>query len=98
MSICQRKLDIEICRCDRDLRRLVGHTNILYALLDSISQAEQKIIASISEDEFAETSSELLGLPLEEVGLMHDSMFSPYFGMWEGDQFLMVMLMLIAEP
>lgn len=77
MSICQRKLDGEISRCDCDLRRLVGHTNILYALLDSISQAEQKIVTSISEEELADKTSEIqLCSPLEDVGLMHES-FSP---------------------
>jgi hypothetical protein len=80
MSICQRKLDDEISRCDHDLRRLVGHTNILYALLDSISQAEQKIIASISEEEFADKPSEIqLGSSLEEVGLMHESYIQSIF-------------------
>lgn len=83
MSICQRELDLKVSRCDRNLRHLVGHTNILYALLDSISQAEQKIIASISEDEFAGTS-EILGLPLEDVGLIHESIIQCIFWYVEG--------------
>jgi hypothetical protein len=80
ISICQRKLDVEISRCDCDLRRLVGHTNILYALLDSISQAEQKIITSVSEEGLADKASEIqLGSPLEEVGLMHESFIQSIF-------------------
>lgn len=80
MSICQRKLDVEISRCDSDLRRLVGHTNILYTLLDSISQEEQKIITSISEEELAVKASEIqLDSPLEELGLMHESFIESIF-------------------
>ncbi|KAE8366228.1 hypothetical protein BDV27DRAFT_125538 [Aspergillus caelatus] len=73
LRICERKLDEECAHADRDLRILVGHTNILNALLSApipisslVDQQEESVAIQLG----AELKAPPQSLPISTMGLI----------------------------